>query len=59
MRILVCVECGRFVKPEILACSCGNSNYFINLEDCSLLFSENISPENEFVWSSENMDLSA
>ena len=59
MGILVCVECGRFVKLEDLPCSCGNSDYLINLEDCSLLFSKDISVENEFEWASESLAMSA
>ncbi|MBC8417007.1 MAG: hypothetical protein H8E10_00240 [Desulfobacterales bacterium] len=59
MGILVCVECGKFVKLEDLPCSCGNGDYFINLEDCSLLFFKDISVENEFEWASESVALSA
>jgi len=59
MGVFVCSECGRFVKLEDLPCSCGNSDYVINLEDCSLLFFKDIALENEFEYSSESAAMSA
>ena len=37
LGILVCENCGKLLKFQDVPCACGNREYFIVLDDCSLL----------------------
>ena len=49
LGILVCENCGKLLKIEDAPCACGNHEYFIVLDDCSLLLFKDAAAQTE-IW---------
>ena len=58
LGILISENCGKFLKIEDAPCACGNHEYFIVLDECSLLLFKDAAAENE-IWEAESQGLSA
>jgi len=58
LGILLCENCGKLLKLQDVPCACGNCEYFIVLDDCSLLLCMDAYQDTEG-WPSEHLALSA